>query len=231
VAGGQEQPPPGLRRARFAPAGRAVGGLVLLVALAVVTALVALWLARPRERPVPTRLAPVGAPLAAETLAPAPADGPAPTGTSEAAEVLVHVAGAVQRPGVVELPAGSRVADAVEAAGGVTRRAAAASVNLARAVVDGEQVLVLRRGDQAAVQPPAGSPGSPSSGSTPSGPVDLNTATLDQLDGLPGIGPVLAQRILDWRSANVRFSSVEELAEVSGIGEATLADLRPAVRV
>jgi competence protein ComEA len=151
----------------------------------------------------------------------------------------VHVVGAVRRPGVVELPAGSRVADAVAAVGGVTRRGDPASVNLARAAVDGEQVVVGRRGDAGAVGaavPPApgaaGTPGVAAPGvSAPAAPVDLNTATLEQLDALPGIGPVLGQRILDWRAANGRFSTVEELGEVSGIGEATLGDLRPLVTV
>jgi len=148
------------------------------------------------------------------------------------------VVGAVRDPGVVELAPGSRVTDAVEAAGGVTRRAAVASINLARPVLDGEQVVVLRRGDPGSLVAPAPSVGAASpGGAVPGGsgpvvgPVDLNSATLEQLDNLPGIGPVLAQRILDWRTTNGRFSTVEELGEVSGIGEATLGDLRPLVRV
>jgi competence protein ComEA len=124
------------------------------------------------------------------------------------------------------------VEDAVDASGGMTSRARAASVNLARLLVDGEQLVVLRRGD-----PAAGVPGVASVGATvvgpgaPGAPVDLNSATLEQLDALPGIGPVLAQRILEWRAAHGRFTSVDELGEVSGIGEATLAELRPAVTV
>jgi competence protein ComEA len=239
-------------RVRLVPAGRAVAGLALLVALAVAAALVALWLARPREEPLPARAQLVGSPVqspsgpAAPTASPGSAPSAATPGTSAgAAVVFVHVTGAVRRPGVVELAAGSRVADAVDAAGGVTGRAATSSINLARLVVDGEQVVVLRKGDPAAVAAPGGSAGS--AGSAPAGsgsagsgsaggaavtaPVDLNTATLEQLDSLPGIGPVLAQRILDWRTAHGRFSAVDELGEVSGIGEATLADLRPVVRV
>jgi competence protein ComEA len=115
----------------------------------------------------------------------------------------------------------------VAAAGGATRKGDLGSVNLARPLVDGEQIVVLPRGKAAAPPPP----GSSTSGTAPPGqPIDLNTATLDQLDGLPGLGPVLAQRIIDWRTAHGRFSSVDELTEVSGIGERTLADLRPLVR-
>ena len=138
--------------------------------------------------------------------------------------------GAVHRPGLVRLPAGSRVADAVDAAGGPTDAARLASVNLARPAVDGEQVVVQRRGRPSVLGAPAVS--APAAGAGPRRrPVDLNTATLEALDGLPGIGPVLAQRILDWRTAHGRFSSVDELGEVSGIGEATLADLAPLVVV
>lgn len=227
------------RAVRLAPAGRAVGGLVLLVTLAVVTALVAWWLAQPREHPLPPRAQTVGAPFRAGPSPSTPVGSPGTSGTdgsagaTAAVTLLVHVAGAVRHPGVVELAAGSRVTDALEAAGGVTRRAATASVNLARPVVDGEQVVVLRRGvSSTAVAPgPAGVAGGPVQPGGAAGPVDLNTASLDQLDGLPGIGPVLAQRILDWRTSHGRFSTVDELGEVSGIGEATLADLRPVVRV
>lgn len=250
----------GARRLRIAPSGRAVAGLALLVALAVVTALVALWLARPGEDPVPSRAPTVGSPLEAGGGAAGRAGAPPgpeaddlagaggvvgaggtaapPTTSAAAGRLLVHVVGAVRDPGVVELAPGSRVTDAVEAAGGVTRRAALESVNLARPVIDGEQVVVQRRGDPASLIVPAPSGGAASpggavaGGSGPAaGPLDLNSATLEQLDALPGLGPVLAQRILDWRTTNGRFSTVEELGEVSGIGEATLGDLRPLVRV
>ena len=140
--------------------------------------------------------------------------------------MVVHVTGAVRRPGLVELPGGARVDDAVAAAGGATRKADLGSVNLARPLVDGEQIFVLPKGKAVALPVPASSGGS----SPPGQPIDLNTATLDQLDGLPGVGPVLAQRIIDWRTSHGRFSSVDELTEVSGIGERTLADLRPLVR-
>jgi competence protein ComEA len=220
-----------------------VVALLVLLLVAVAAAAVTTWLARPRELPAPARARLVGAPLSAGS---GPAGGGSPSsdplalaGTESTGRLVVHVVGAVRRPGVVELAAGSRVADAVAAVGGVTRRGDPASVNLARAAVDGEQVVVGRRGDAGAVGaavPPApgaaGTPGVAAPGvSAPAAPVDLNTATLEQLDALPGIGPVLGQRILDWRAANGRFSTVEELGEVSGIGEATLGDLRPLVTV
>ena len=133
------------------------------------------------------------------------------------------------------MPVGSRVQDAVEAAGGPTREADLARVNLARLVVDGEQVHVPAPGDP---DPPVGpvtggaaTGGSGGGGSTSgaSGPVSLNTADLAGLDTLPGVGPVLAQRIVDWRTQHGRFTSVEELGEVSGIGEKLLAQLSPLV--
>ena len=133
------------------------------------------------------------------------------------------------RPGLVRLPSGSRVADAIEAAGGVRRPRAADSVNLARVLVDGEQIVVS---DSPAAAAPASSGGGPTGGAagTPL-VVDLNTASVDVLDSLPGVGPVLAARIIAWRTANGPFRSVDELGEVSGIGEAILGQVRPLVRV
>ena len=157
---------------------------------------------------------------------------PTPSGVASPSVVLVDVVGRVRRQGLVTLPAGSRVADAVRAAGGAARGADLAAVNLARRLIDGEQVLVPQPGQAAA---PAGSAPAAGTGGTqvlPSnGVVDLNSATEADLDALPGVGPVLASRILAWRTEHGRFSSVDELAEVSGIGDATLARLRPLVRV
>jgi competence protein ComEA len=211
--------PLGLRGADVAPSRAAVAGLAALLAASLALALLLTWLHRPRESAVP----PVhrSVPSTAVTSLP-PTAPPAP-------DLVVHVTGAVRHPGLVELPAGSRVDAALSAAGGATRKADLASVNLARRLVDGEQIVVLRKGRSTA---PLGAPGpSADVSASPGQPVDLNTATLEQLDGLPGVGPVLAQRIIDWRTEHNRFSSVDELTEVSGIGERTLADLRPLVHV
>ena len=135
----------------------------------------------------------------------------------------MHVVGAVRAPGVVHLPGGARVADAVAAAGGAEPDADLARVNLARVLADGEQVVVPRPGDAVAPAPTA----VPGAGGTL---LDLNSAGLADLDALPGIGPVLAQRILDRRQKQL-FTSVDELGEVSGIGPTLLDRLRPLVHV
>ena len=136
--------------------------------------------------------------------------------------LVVHVVGEVRHPGIVRLAPGARVVDAVAAAGGAGPRADLSAVNLARPVVDGEQIRVPRPGEVVA-QSGAGTPGAPGT------LVPLNTAGLAALDALPGVGPVLAQRIIDWRTEHGRFTSVDELSEVSGIGEKLLAQLRPKV--
>ncbi len=147
-------------------------------------------------------------------------------GETEASDVVLHVVGAVGAPGLVTVPEGARVADALAAAGDATAEADLAGVNLAREVVDGEQIVVPRPGEVVAPEygPAAGT-------GAAAGPLDLNSADETALDALSGIGPVLAARIVEWREANGRFTSVEELGEVSGIGDALLARLRDQVRV
>jgi competence protein ComEA len=136
--------------------------------------------------------------------------------------VLVHVVGAVRSPGLYRLQQGSRIDDAIRAAGGPRRRAALELVNLAAPVTDGQQVVVpVRAGPR---------PAAPGSGVTlPAAPVHLNTATLEELDALPGVGPVTAQRILDYRQKQGSFSTVDELDAVPGIGPARLEQLRDLV--
>ncbi|WP_244286200.1 ComEA family DNA-binding protein [Cellulosimicrobium cellulans] len=141
--------------------------------------------------------------------------------------VVVHVVGQVVTPGLVTVAADARVADALEAAGGATADADLAALNLARTVTDGEQIVVPRPGEAV----PATGSAPPAAGTAADGTVDLNTADAAALDALPGIGPVLAERIVAWREENGPFTTVDELGEVSGIGPAVLADVRDLVRV
>jgi competence protein ComEA len=139
-------------------------------------------------------------------------------------KLLVHVVGAVREPGLYRLDDGSRVDDALQAAGGPKPRANLELINLAAPVADGQQVIVpVRGGDGAAGGGAAGLSGASA------GPVHLNSATLEQLDTLPGIGPVTAQKILDYRNEHGAFSSVDELDSVPGIGPARLAELKKLV--
>jgi len=145
-----------------------------------------------------------------------------------AAEVTVHVRGRVRQPGVISLPVGSRVIDAIEAAGGLRPGVSTGALNLARLLVDGEQVAVGIR--DTGMQPAPIDKTAP--GAVSSLPlVDINAASAAELEALPGIGPVLAGRIVQWRTDNGPFSDVEILGEVSGIGDALLAQIRPLIRV
>ena len=148
-----------------------------------------------------------------------------PTGSSDTAApsgspMYVDVVGAVRRPGLYRLPHGSRIADAVARAGGPTGKAQLELVNVAAPLADGEQVVVPRRG-AAAIAAAGGQSGAPAAG-----PVHLSTATAEQLDSLPGVGPVTAQKILDYRQQHGGFSSVDELDAVPGIGPARLEQLK-----
>jgi competence protein ComEA len=161
------------------------------------------------------------------------------SGTGGAGRLVVHVVGQVRRPGVVVLPPGARVGEALARAGGALPGADLGALNLARALVDGEQVRVPRPGEAppAAAEVPGGAGAAGSAGAAGGGtagsaaPVNLNTATVAVLEELPGVGPVLAQRIVDWRTEHGRFTSVDELAEVSGIGEKMFAALQDKVTV
>jgi competence protein ComEA len=173
-------------------------GLVVLVVL-VVAAKVLLRPARPAVPP-PVRLA-------------------VPVGHATAPRLFVNVVGAVRRPGLYTLKDGSRVADAVIRAGGPTPKAQIELLNLAARIADGEQIVVPRRG--------LANPGAAASGGgAAAGPVHLNSATLEQLDALPGVGPVTAQKILDYRQQHGAFGSVDELDAIAGIGPARLEQLR-----
>lgn len=218
--------PVAVRGARWQLSGRPAAGLALVALPAVA---VAWWLARPGTPevvPAPTVVAVASETVASET---AGATG-ATTPPDVAVTVVVDVAGLVVAPGVYELPLGSRVVDAIEAAGGTQPGVSTSGLNLARVLLDGEQVAV---GIEPAPDAGGGAGGGDgaTTGPGPPSPLDLNTATATELDALPGVGPVLASRIVEWREANGRFSTVDELLEVSGIGEATLGELAPLVRV
>jgi competence protein ComEA len=187
-------------------------GLVAVAVIAVVGALAWGWYAR--AKPVSFAAPIVAASPVLPTVAPS---------ATAAAEVVVDVTGRVGRPGIVRLPEGSRVVDAIRAAGGARQRRDLRSVNLARVLVDGEQIVVGGSAAAAAAAPVGIAPAP--------AVVDLNTADATALDTLPGIGPVLAQRIVDYRTQHGRFTDIIELEDVSGIGDATFADLRDLVRV
>ena len=227
--------PAQLRSGRLAVSSAAVVAmLALALALGCVFAVRVLWTERSADSALePVAVATPG--VSVERNGPS-GSGRAAVGASMAstptttAEVVVHVVGQVRRPGLVRLPPGARVADAIAAAGGAKPSADLSGLNLARVLVDGEQVQVLRPGEA----PSAGASGSGTaggSGAAGSGGalLNLNTADLAALDTLPGVGPVLAQRILDWRAEHGRFTSVEELGEVTGIGDKLYAQIRPRV--
>ncbi|MDF8265252.1 helix-hairpin-helix domain-containing protein [Luteipulveratus flavus] len=238
--------PSSLQGAQVGTSRLALVGVLMLVAAAVVVLGGRMMWVRAMAEPHPAR-----GPLPVATSTPSgiatssartrvPGVAPAAAGpTSAATSLLVHVVGQVRQPGVVRLTAGARVQDAVRAAGGTTGTADLARVNLARPVVDGEQVVIPRPGEQVdPVQGPPAATGLPTAAGGTGGtaaavgaPVDLNAADETALDALPGVGPVIAQRIVQWRTDNGRFSTVEELSEVSGIGDKLMEKLRPLVRV
>lgn len=201
------QPPPGRRRKPSAVRRSLRPVHVRLVAmLAGVAAVLTVWwllAGRPHE-------------VAAPTASTVQVAGSEPTAEASA-QLIVDVSGRVRRPGIVTLPPGSRVHEAIEAAGGFKGRVDTAGLNLARVLADGEQVLV-------------GEPAAPS-GTAKTAVVNLNSADLVALDSLPGVGPVTAEAIVSWREENGPFRSVDDLLDVKGIGEATLAELRDLVTV
>ncbi len=163
----------------------------------------------------------------------APAASPAP-------DVVVYVCGAVRSPGVVRLPAGARVTDALEVAGGPTAKAELAAVNLAAPITDGQQIVVPERGAVGALAaaPADGSAiaggGLGASASAAAGPgaiVNINTASLVELDSLDGVGPSTAQKIIDYRTANGGFTTIDEIKEVPGIGDAKFEAMRDSIAV
>ncbi len=202
------------RAVRLDPGRRGSGALWVAGLLAALALAGWTWLDRPTVEP-----APAATPDAAPPATPSPEEA-----AQDRPTVIVSVVGLVARPGLVTLPEGARVADALAAAGGLLPEADPASVNLAAVVSDGEQIAVGVPG----AAPPVAPAGD---GGAMTGPLDLNAATAADLDALPGIGPVLAQRIVDHRDATGRFTSVEQLDDVPGIGPTTYAELSDLVRV
>ena len=239
--------PEALRGARLTAPRAAAAGLVLVVLVAGLVFGARVAMARASSEPRPVAPAPTqtgvltrGSSTFATSATSAGGGGPPTTGTT----VTVHVVGQVAHPGIVHLPSGSRVGDAVARAGGALKGADLAAINLARVLVDGEQVRVPEPGEAVVAPPGPGGPGAAGGGAGSSGGgggagspgssagvVNLNQATAAQLEDLPGVGPVLAQRIVDWRTEHGRFTTVDELNEVSGIGEKIFAELKPKVTV
>ena len=239
-----EEPVRRPRRLAIAPRAAIIAGSALLI-LALALALRAVLVSTGAgSHAAPAAAAGASAPMrppptgAAASPAMNPTTGPAagPGGLSTTSgSVVVHVTGAVSRPGVVTLPPGSRVTDAIDAAGGVAPDADAEQLNLARVLTDGEQIRVPRIGEvmpdpapqpSGAATPGAGTgSGKPGDGGA-SGTVNINTASASELEKLPGIGPALAQRIVEYRDSHGPFASVDSLTDVPGIGKAKLEGLR-----
>ena len=198
------------------------------------------WLLKAKAVPIAVAAAPGTPPVAASagtamSSSSATSSASPSSGASSAVTptILVHVIGAVVSPGLVKLPQGARVADAIAAAGGLRGDANPAELNLAAVGSDGSQIIIgttsAPRGD---VREGPTSSGDGSTGAATAGAIiDLNTATLAQLDTIPGVGPVTAQAILDYRTKHGRFTKIEELQEVDGIGSKTYAQIAPHVRV
>jgi comEA protein len=249
--------PETLRRARMDPGRPGARTVVAVALLAALVAGVLVWRARPVAQPVGvvavdatsrasaapggpagadavTPGDPAGSDLASAAAggaAPQPPGGAVPTGPTSPSVVVVAVAGKVRRPGLVRLPAGDRVADAIAAAGGVLPGADIGLLNVASRLSDGEQVLVAVPG--ATPDPVSTAPAAAGAGVTAASdaPVNLNTATVDQLDALPGVGPVTAAKILDYRTAHGPFRSIDQLRDVGGIGDVKFAALESKVTV
>ncbi len=211
----RDQAPLG-RLAGVSHARLGVGAAVVLVVLALAVAVVmaAVTAAGSAPRPVVSPSSTAGAAdVAVESGGGAVGSAPA----------LVHVLGEVRSPGIYELSGDARVLDAIAAAGGLTEAAEAGAVNLARRVVDGEQLVVPKIGEVAV--PTAGERSGSATGGA-GGVISLSSASVEQLDSLPRIGPAIAQRIVDWREAGGRFSSVDDLLQIDGIGAKTVESLR-----
>jgi competence protein ComEA len=200
--------------------------------LAVVTVLVLLGLLATGWTLLRARPVALPGPAAAVTVsAPADTSASAATGQPRQSTIVVHVAGAVKRPGLVQLRENSRVQDAIDAAGGLARNARPGELNLAQVLTDGQQVLIGTAQHPVTEIREGGGPPPHRNGGPPSATIDLNRATATELEELPGVGPVTAANIVRWREQRGRFASVAELQQVDGIGPKTYAQIAPHVRV
>ncbi|MFG2191592.1 helix-hairpin-helix domain-containing protein [Streptomyces sp. NPDC048639] len=210
---------------------RTLAALAVVLVLAGGLAAYHYWTGRPQTVRAPAAEPPHRHAPAPGSIAPGPS--PAASGAGGARRVVIDVAGKVRNPGIFRLPTGSRVADALEAAGGVRPGTDTRALNRARVLNDGEQIVVGGPPGAGAAGPGSGTPGA-GGASGPGGgnasPISLNSATAEQLDALPGVGPVLARHILEYREQNGGFTSVAQLREVNGIGDARFADLQPLVQ-
>ncbi|MDJ0378047.1 helix-hairpin-helix domain-containing protein [Cryobacterium sp. PH31-L1] len=227
---------------RLAPAARGrprlrvgVGAAVVLLLLALIVAVIVSAIGQQAgQRTVGTGSAaiPSGSTSTFEPFDAGASAAPTDTGAGGGGAIIfVHVLGAVARPGLFQLRDGARVMDAIAAAGGLTAEADPAGVNLARIVGDGEQFYVPRQGEVPPALPAAGSGTVGGSSGGPAAKVNLNTATVADLDSLPRIGPTMAQRIIDYRTTNGRFTSVDGLRDVTGIGDKTFEALKDLLTV
>jgi competence protein ComEA len=198
-----------------------------IVTMLVLLGLLAAGWALLRARPVPA----VGPNAVVTVSTPAATDSPSSSGRVTPTTIVVHVAGAVRRPGLVRLGERSRVQDAIDAAGGLTKDARPGRLNLAQVLTDGQQVLIGTARDPVTEVREGGGPPPETGGRTPMGTVDLNRATVAELEQLPGVGPVTAANIVGWRERHGRFGAVSELQQVDGIGPKTYARIAPHVRV
>ncbi|MFG1905334.1 helix-hairpin-helix domain-containing protein [Kribbella sp. NPDC048928] len=226
-----DQVPDRLRNARWTLTPRHVLVLLALLAIGLTWAIWTFAHARPTPIPEaqPTTTT-TGSPVAQPTSRPSSPQTPRPGAKAVPEVVVVYVAGKVRRPGLVRAPTGSRVADVLTLAGGALHGVDLTTLNLARLVTDGEQIIVGQPAQPAPTKPPGATTSAPHP-TAPNAPVNLNTATLDQLDTLPGVGPVLAQRILDFRTQNGPFTTVDQLQEVPGVGPKKFDSLKPHVSI
>lgn len=226
-----------LAQARADPAR--AGGIALALVAVLAVLITVFTLIRQHPAPVASANLPSVEPVPTPSSSAAPAASASAIPAAQGGQtVVVSVVGLVQQPGLVTLTPGARVADAVTAAGGVLHGADTVGLNLARHLSDGEQIVV-------GIATPAGHPvalgssvggaparsGAPAAPAKPVGPIDLNTGSAEDFDAIPGVGPVTAAAIVAWRAANGRFTSVDQLGEVDGIGPARLEKLRPLVRI